>query len=80
MRDSDYPPEGNCKECLVILPVGSDPNEIAVLATLNEKGDLRISQISTARGFFNPATFRYQFARIERKGIKTIDGKPFQAD
>jgi hypothetical protein len=61
---------------LVLVAVNNDPNRIGISATLDDKGDLQVSVISTLIGFTNPTTCTYQFAVVKREGIKTVGGKP----
>jgi hypothetical protein len=65
---------------LVIIACNNDPNSIGIMVSLDEKGDLKVSHISTLVGFVNPTTFKYQFATVKRDGIKTIGGKAIGKD
>ena len=62
---------------LVLVSVGSDPNKIIIVPTLDKKGDLQVSVMKTLLHHKNPTTCFYRFAVIKREGIKTIHGEPF---
>jgi hypothetical protein len=57
---------------LVVLSLGG-PNRPNISATLDEKGTLAIAALRTLIG--GPG-FGYSLAVFERKGIKTVNGKP----
>ena len=61
---------------LVLVAVNSDPNGIGIGASLDDKGDLMLTSVTTLKAFINPTTCAYQLAVVKRDGIKTIGGNP----
>lgn len=75
-RGDEKVPDVDFTKELVLIACNTDPNRISISAALDDKGDLKVSHISTEIAFNNPTTFKYQFATVSRDGIKTINGKP----
>jgi hypothetical protein len=61
---------------LVLVSVGSDPNEITIVPTLDKKRDLQVYVMKTLVYYRNPSDCFYRFAVIKRERIKTIHGEP----
>jgi hypothetical protein len=79
-RVAEKVPEVDFQEHLILVGVNSDPNQIGAVAKLSEKGDLSVVYLGTLIGFEDPQTCAYQFAKISRKGIKSIKGKPLKIE
>jgi hypothetical protein len=79
-RVTEKVPKVDFKEHLILVAVNRDPNRIGARAKLSEKGDLSVVHLGTLIGFEDPQTCAYQFAKISRKGIKSIEGKPLKIE
>lgn len=73
-RGAEKVPEVDFDKELVLVAVNDDPNRIGINATLDAKGDVQVSIISTLIAFKNPTTCTYQFAVVKRDGIKSVGG------
>lgn len=79
-RGDEKVPPVDFTEHLILVGVNRDPNQIGAVAKLGEKGDLKVAYMGTLIGFVDPKTCAYQFAKISRKGIKSINGKPIKVE
>lgn len=79
-RGGEQLPQVDFTEHLILVGVNSDPNKIGAGLTVSEKGELAVMYSSTLIGFEDPKTCAYQFAKISRKGIKSINGRPIKSE
>lgn len=75
-RGEEEIPTINFQSHLILVAVNSDPNQIAISPELEESGNLKLSFTTTLMGFTNPKTCKYQFVKIKRDGIKSVQGVP----
>lgn len=73
-------PDVDFREHLILVGVNRDPNRIGAVAKLSDGGDLTVMYAGTLIGFIDPKTGAYQFAKISRKGIKSINGRPIKTE
>ena len=73
-RSAEKVPAIDFDKELVLVAVNSDPNGIGIDAKLDDKGDLKLSYITTLILYTNPTTCAYQFAVVKRDGIKSVNG------
>jgi len=60
---------------LVLVVTAAGPNRVALSATLDEKGNLKVRSRATLVG--GPG-FGYALATVKRAGIKSINGNPLK--
>ena len=76
-KDEDLP-KVNFREYLVIVTVNANPNQLWIEPRLSEKGHLTLGGGQRLLGFGNSFSHCfYRFDVIDRRGVKTIDGKAF---
>lgn len=79
-RGTEEIPKIDFEKQLILVAVNGDPNPIRICTKLDDQGDLKLSYGSTLIGFTHPRTGAYQFALINRAGIKTVRGKPIETE
>jgi hypothetical protein len=74
-RSNEALPKIDFKRELILVYVHTDANSVEMIPALSRKGDLAVNVSFTEAGMADtPCT--YMFVSIDRRGIKTIDGKP----
>lgn len=74
-RPKEEVPKVDFSKQLVLVATVGGPNRIALSASLDDAGDLKVQSRSTLIG--GPG-FGYALATISRAGIKTFRGKPLK--
>jgi len=74
-RPKEALPKVDFTKEIVLVATAGGPNRVALSATLDAKGDLRVRSRATLIG--GPG-FGYAIATISRQGIKSINGKPLK--
>ena len=60
--------------------VNRDPNRTWLRPSLDGQGDLKVVRLSTLIGFVNRRACAYQFAFINRGGMRTSQGRPAEKE
>lgn len=75
-RPKEAAPKVDFTRELVLVATATGPNRVAMSASLDDKGDLRVRSRATLIG---GRGFGYAIATISRRGIKSINGKPLRS-
>ena len=74
-RPKEALPKVDFTKELVLVATAAGPNRVALSATLDDKGDLRVHTRATLIG---GRGFGYAIATINRQGVKSINGNPLK--
>jgi hypothetical protein len=74
-RPKEALPKVDFNKELVLVATAPGPNRVALSASLDDKGDLKIRSRATLVGGLG---FGYAIATISRQGVKSINGKPLK--
>lgn len=78
-RNERKVPDIDFEKWLVLVVVSDDPNALSLRVERDMQGDVSIVSTSTEKTYSDPKICKYEFARIKRDGIKSINGKPIAA-
>lgn len=74
-RPKEAVPKVDFSKELVLVVTAAGPNQVALSATLDDKGDLKVRSRATLVG---GRGFGYALATVRRQGIKSINGNPLK--
>lgn len=74
-RPKEAVPKVDFTKELVLVATAAGPNRVAMSATLDDKGDLKVRSRATLIGGLG---FGYAIATVSRQGVKSINGKPLK--
>jgi hypothetical protein len=74
-RPKEALPKVDFTKELVLVATAAGPNRVALSATLDDKGDLKVRSRATLIGGLG---FGYAIATVSRQGVKSINGKPLK--